>query len=418
MTDIKIAYLCRLPLPDETAAPIQMVNTCAALARRGVTVELLSPWLNDPPDRVAAYYGVEIPEGLSLISMRTNPETLGKIDPRLLSAAYNAAVMARLFTSRDWRNFRGKKVLFLRTLREKIYWSFIKRRTRLLNGWTVLYEAHSLDPFTLSIDEAEGKRGIRRLAWPYRLAMLKRNEVRRLSSFDKVVALTQAMADDMYKATDGGVRAEVVHDATLLKPKNAIAASSLEKKEQIVIGYLGQIDQYRGVDVLMESLRYLDDRFVLRIVGDCGITSDRDAQKRPWLVELLDNPLIGAKTEFRPRVPYGQIVCEMENCDIMILAAGSSTKATRHASPLKLFDYLTLGKPIVVAGVDGHREVVTEGENAVLFSRDDPEHLAKRIMEVVENPELARKISEGALQTASLYTYDKRAERLVSIISA
>ncbi|KKS24991.1 MAG: Glycosyl transferase group 1 [Candidatus Jorgensenbacteria bacterium GW2011_GWF2_41_8] len=65
----------------------------------------------------------------------------------------------------------------------------------------------------------------------------------------------------------------------------------------------------------------------------------------------------------------------------------------KHTSPLKLFEYMASGRPIVASDLLSLREILTEQE-AIFFKPDDPLDLALKIKEILVNQSLAGKSSK------------------------
>ena len=71
-------------------------------------------------------------------------------------------------------------------------------------------------------------------------------------------------------------------------------------------------------------------------------------------------------------------------------------------------------KPIVASRLPSLQEILRDGENAILFNPDDPKDLAEKITWVLEND--CSKIVEQAWQDVQEYTWEKRAERIVTLM--
>ncbi len=181
------------------------------------------------------------------------------------------------------------------------------------------------------------------------------------------------------------------------------------------MGYIGTIDQYRGVDQLLYAMRLLSKRYVLRLVG--RISGGCENGKVPaWLGDLLQDPSIGPKVQLIPPVPTSQVADQIDQCDILLQPASSHILTLRYASPLKAFDYMVLGKPIIAADVPCHRELFRDGVNAILYKHNDVKHLAARITSLAEQPRLANSIARSAWEQSADYTYDARASRILELV--
>ena len=82
----------------------------------------------------------------------------------------------------------------------------------------------------------------------------------------------------------------------------------------------------------------------------------------------------------------------------------------KHTSPLKLFEYMASGRPIVASDLLSLREILTEQE-AIFFKPDDPLDLALKIKEILVNQSLAEQISQNAREKVQNYTWQNRAHR-------
>jgi glycosyltransferase involved in cell wall biosynthesis len=87
-------------------------------------------------------------------------------------------------------------------------------------------------------------------------------------------------------------------------------------------------------------------------------------------------------------------------------------------SPLKLFEYLAAGVPIVATDLPSTREILTDGVNALFVPPDSPEELARGIQRLLEDRDLAARLSRKAREDASLFTWERRAERLLAFFAA
>ena len=71
------------------------------------------------------------------------------------------------------------------------------------------------------------------------------------------------------------------------------------------------------------------------------------------------------------------------------------------------------GVPIVASDVPLNKEVLRDGENAVLFKADDPKEMAEAIREVLKNQKLAQKIGINAQKESQNYSYLTRAQKII-----
>jgi len=134
--------------------------------------------------------------------------------------------------------------------------------------------------------------------------------------------------------------------------------------EKIVLGYIGTIDQYRGVNVILDAMRLLPKNYILRLVG--RVRQERGVDPN-WLTNYMDEPLLAGRVELINAVPIQKVAEEIDRCDLLLQPASHDMIDSRYASPLKSYDYMMRGKPIIAADVPGHHELFRNGENAFLY---------------------------------------------------
>jgi len=96
---------------------------------------------------------------------------------------------------------------------------------------------------------------------------------------------------------------------------------------------------------------------------------------------------------------------------ILALPNRSSAISERYTSPLKLFEYLALGRPIVASDLPSIREVLGP-ETAVLVPPDDPAAWASAFSALAADPARAASLAAASRRLAPAYTWGQRAARL------
>jgi glycosyltransferase involved in cell wall biosynthesis len=268
-----------------------------------------------------------------------------------------------------------------------------------LKKWRFVYESHDLETGRLGANTHNDDR--------------LRRALRAMQRFDVVVAITKALAEDIREASRGAVRPHVVTMASGLPRLESVPQVNLQRGRPIVLGYVGTIDQMRGVEVLLEALPLIAGDVKLRLIG--RVRDSVDGRLPGWLAALLARPEIGSRVEVCEPVPYGAVAEKLDQADILVLPAGSNQHYSRYASPLKLFDYMMRGKPIVAAGVDGLREILTDRQNAILYEPDSPASAARAISELMNCSRLASSIATAAWRDSEAYTYESRARRILDL---
>lgn len=88
-------------------------------------------------------------------------------------------------------------------------------------------------------------------------------------------------------------------------------------------------------------------------------------------------------------------------------------------TPLTAFEALAAGKPIVATDADGLLDILTDRRDALVVPRRDAAALAAGVVELIDHPDLAATLAEGAARTGALYdirAFVGKMERLYEIL--
>jgi len=183
---------------------------------------------------------------------------------------------------------------------------------------------------------------------------------------------------------------------------------------QKIILYSGHLYDWKGVKVLAQSFKYLiDDSLLLYFVGG---TKEEIENFSSFLNQ------IGLGNDFRIKlVPYQKhelIPQYLVNADLLVLPnSGRSEESRYFTSPIKLFEYLASGRPILAASLPSLKELVNE-ENVFFFVPDDPENLAKMITFALTNLEIGRQMALKNRELVKSFCWDRRARIINSFIKS
>jgi len=177
---------------------------------------------------------------------------------------------------------------------------------------------------------------------------------------------------------------------------------SLATEAKIIL-YSGHLYDSKGIPTILNLARLMPDcQFLL--LG--GWSTDVNRVKKNLQKEgLLNVSLIG-------HLPQSELVPYLYAADILILPTSQSWNLAEVTSPLKLFEYMAVGKPIVASALPNIMTVLRDRENAVLADPDNPISFQKAIVDLFENSHLATTIAERAFQDVQNFTWDIRANRI------
>ncbi len=175
-----------------------------------------------------------------------------------------------------------------------------------------------------------------------------------------------------------------------------------------LIVYTGRLKAEKGVDVLIRAFTRLDLRTDTRLLL-IGKLYD-DLRKR------LPEPQHLSGVEFLGFMPPAEVHQYQRCADILVLPSTRELSYDRYTMPLKMFEYMAAGRPVIASRLEGICEVIRHRHNGLLVEPSNPEQLAEALRELLDNPELRRSLAAKAQEDVLQYTWEARAQRVVSFI--
>ncbi len=384
---MRITYFADIRFPLERANGIQTMETCHALATRGHRVSLVvKPDTQAPARDPFAYYGLP-------------PEARLRIERAVVSGPALARRLGYLSFSLGRAVGTGRAdLLFTRDLGLASLLVSVPRRLRP----PVVYESHGYAPEVAAALPDLVPTATR--PSPGKLRRLAAREARVWQAADGYVTITAALRDEMEARHGPRAHVAVIPDGVRLGrlPPTPVVRDS----NAPVVAYAGHLYAWKGVEVLLRALARVPDARGLIVGGHPG---EPDLARLKALATTL---AIDGRVTFTGLVEPGRVAELLKDADILTLPNPPSAISTRFTSPLKLFEYMAAGRPIVASDLPSVREVLHHEIDALLVPPGDHEAMAAAVERLLADPALSARLAEAALAAAPAYSWDRRAERL------
>lgn len=386
---MRILYFADIRFPLERANGIQTMETCHALVERGHEVRLVvKADTQTPPRDPFDFYG--LPRHARFVIERANAPAGAGIAARV---GYLSFALGRAF---------GRSRADVLMTRDLGVAAFLLRLPKPLRA-PLVYESHGYAPDVaralpdmIATARRPGAAKLRRLA-------AREAEVWRRA--EGYAGITRGIIEHMERLAGARPRAAAVPDGV------RVTMPPAPMPTQPVVGYAGHLYAWKGVDLLVEAMTHVPDARLL-IVG--GHDKEPDLAR---LKALAAERRIADRVTFTGAVPPSMVGAHLAQMQILVLPNPASAISTHFTSPLKLFEYMAAGRPIVASDLPAIREVLQNEETALLVEAGRPEAFAAAITRLMADRALAERLAGRAAAHAGAFTWARRAERLEALFT-
>ena len=365
---MKVAYVSEAFIPSRNANSVQVMKMCHAFARNGHDVTLLAPNHPHPEPGISdtfRFYGVDPCFGI---------------------------------TRRPWLPVKGRQVPFgvLTALKAKglrpdlVYGrSLVSCLLSARLGLPVVFECHE-PPQSMSTSRK----------WMF-------DRLTSTTQLRRIVLISRSLKD-LYREYGVPAQAVVVAHDGADEPVAPVIAPE-QSPARLKMGYVGNLYAGRGLEMISDLATrcpWAD----LHIVG--GFEQDLSHWRQH--LDKLDNVI------FHGFVPPSETDKLRSSFDVLLAPYQRSVSVhgegdtSRWMSPLKIFEYMAAGKPIVCSDLPVLREVLENDKTALLCDPDRLDDWVEAFVRLRDDPDLRRRLGETArLEFLKKYTWRERARKVL-----
>jgi glycosyltransferase involved in cell wall biosynthesis len=367
---LRILYLANKPIPSRTAATVHIMKMCSAFAENGHHVELVVPDYRDTEPGVTdpfGFYGVTRSFSIRKVPRKKRKRRFGWF--------------GRSGSLPELRGFRPNVVY----ARCHCLGTYSLERI----GHPLILESHVLTR--------------------------ERNAFQKViesPSFLYLVVISNALRDDyVTEYSIAPERVRVVHDGAD-EPRSA-TSPVLGDAKRFRVGYIGHLYQGRGIERIVE----LADRCAW---ADFHVVGGMEEDVRFWREEAGTRS--SANLFFHGFVAPAQTESFRQSCDVLIAPyqeglnnVDSALDTTRWMSPLKIFEYMASGKPIIASDLPALREILIAEVTGLLCPADSVQSWVSALERLRDDPPLREKLGQNArAELAASHTWKMRARQVLS----
>lgn len=388
-----LRYISVARFPTEKAHGLQIAQNCEAFAEVGYDVQL---WVSKrkntptlmPTQDIYPHYGIKPNFDIKRISS-IDLYRFVKTGTKLETITFLIHVMSycvvllfnTLFNQADVYYSRDKYVLLALSL--------------IIPKEKLVYEAHQ---FSAS---GSGAKTLQMMA----------------HQVGYIVAITKKLREDfMEKCNFPSEKIIVAHDG-IRKQRFENLPDKLTARQEIgwdedafIVGFVGRLQMLQGLDkgvsTLIDALAQVEGASIALVGGPEQSVADL---RERW----LNHGLSAERFYYAGQVSSSEVPRYLRAFDVCAMPHPFNTQFAYYTSPLKLFEYMAVERPIVASDLPSWADVVTNEESALLVPPSDITALAEAIIRLRDDEALAQRLSENAHNLVfSQYTWHARAKAI------
>lgn len=213
--------------------------------------------------------------------------------------------------------------------------------------------------------------------------------------------------EEMHAPRHPGKPTCLVNNFSSFSPEDGLMQHDAEKVRQrfgllgkLVVSYIGYFQDYRGIDTLLQSMVEVsrENTNVRLLLVGLPLEVAGPFYKRMRELGIHQSCVLAGWKSNNELPPY------YSASDIGIIPH-KRTAGTEVAGPAKLFNYLALGKPVIVTALAEQSRYVEHGVCGLRVNPDDPKDLARAILDIANDPKLLEAMRMNALKVGEKYRF-------------
>ena len=244
------------------------------------------------------------------------------------------------------------------------------------------------------------------------LAKIKEQEIATLHLSDAIICPSNVTRD--YIASLGLSWKLITVIPNGVSPSD-FSASPLPSREGRIptLLYIGTLADWQGLEVVIKALPKILERQAVRL----QIVGRGRSRQRKVLSKHIRKLGVEDSVFVQPAVPHHEVPALIAESDICVAPLGLNDRnVTQGACPIKVLEYMASSRPLIASNMPIVRELVREDVDGLLFSPNDPEDLARKVLMLLSDAGLSKRLAESATERAlTKFTWHESQKKLVKV---
>ena len=274
-------------------------------------------------------------------------------------------------------------------------------------GLPVVADMHENFPAYLQSRQQSTRNWLERLSFdPHRFARYERQV---LPQCDAVIAVVEEAAERIAALGVPRQRIYTVGNAEDVEHVPAGAPAVQLRPSPMTILYVGGLQELRGLQTVIAAMPT-----VLQTIPGAQLVIVGDGYYRPQLERLVAESGVGQAVTFEGQQPFEKVHRYIEAGDVCIVPH-LADELVNSTIPHKLFQYMYMGKAVIVSSARPLARIVRGNDAGVVFTSGDPADFARAVLDLRDPAVRARMGQNGHRAVVERYNWQNESRELVRL---
>lgn len=195
-----------------------------------------------------------------------------------------------------------------------------------------------------------------------------------------------------------------------IKFDSAISGDDVKRQYNLdgknIIGFIGGFYPWHGLEMLLDSFARLKHNYknaVLLLVGDGPTKAD--------IIKKIERLNLKNDVLFAGKIQHNSLPRYIAAFDIAVMP-----NSNNYGSPMKIYEYMSMGKPVVAPRLGPLEDVITDGKEGILFESGNTNKLTAALGRLLGNESLCKEIgAHGKNKILLTHNWKTNAEKILMI---
>jgi glycosyltransferase involved in cell wall biosynthesis len=269
----------------------------------------------------------------------------------------------------------------------------------------VIYDVH--EPYSITVSTTTSKNIFVKLFWLIYGVYLNYWELMKSKKYDLILT-TEENVQQRFSKKLLNIPVEIIYNYVDIEP-----VYSAEKKYDFI--YCGGIRRRRGIFEILKAVNILNQKQNKLRVLLIGNIHDKGLEKEIRNFIKINN--LEDCVDLIPAVPYSEVF-KYYSISKIGLAVFNDKKVNRTIMPIKIFEYIVCGLPVITSNF-GHMKTITlENNTGILIDPKSTEQLVEKMEMIISNVDFYNRMSNNCFNSRSKYLWKHMENKLISVYAA